>query len=124
MLSEVFIGVTLGKRPKESVGDLVVSLVIEDCLGLNSDAAATTVGVAAPAIGAADGGQISVLSETCVGVTRGTRPRGSGSNLVASLLIDGGSGSISGAAAAMVEVEGFIVGGCELLLVEMGEMGG
>ena len=56
MLSEVFIGVTLGKRPKESVGDLVVSLVIEDCLGLNSDAAAATVGVAAPATGAADGG--------------------------------------------------------------------
>ena len=65
-----------------------------------------------------------MLSKACVGVTRGKRPHGSGSNLAASLLIDGGSGSISGAAAAMVEMEGFIVGGCELLVVEMGKMGG
>ena len=37
-------------------------------------------------------------------------------------MIDGGSGSILGAAAAMGEVEGFIVGGFELLVVEMGKM--
>ena len=64
-----------------------------------------------------------MLSEACVGVTRGTRPHGSGSDLAASLLIDGGSGSISDAAAAMVEVEGFIVGSCELLIVEMEKNG-
>ena len=64
-----------------------------------------------------------MLSEACVGVTRGKGPHGSGSDLVASLLVDGGSGSISGATATMIEVKGFIVGGCELLVVEMGENG-
>ena len=51
------------------MGDLVISLLIENCLGLNSDAAVATVGVEAPAIGAGGGGQISVLSEAFVRVT-------------------------------------------------------
>jgi hypothetical protein len=41
----------------------VASLSVEGGLGLNSDDAAATVGVAAPGIGAGGGGKISVSSD-------------------------------------------------------------
>jgi hypothetical protein len=47
----------------------VASLSVEGGLGLNSDDAAATVGVAAPGIGAGCGEQISVSSEVFTGVT-------------------------------------------------------